>query len=154
MPLLRSRPASGQCSEMKLLIAPVALLLASCYASKPVAPSVAVPAAAAQILDAEITTPATDRIRVTVVRDTGAVGASCPFLIYVDQTAAAALLPGNKIDLHLKPGDYILSLRHPPKGICKWGPVVQRDMTVKPDKPLRYRAGYYDSTYILEPSAL
>lgn len=66
------------------------------------------PVPQSQIVNTAYQTPEPGDAHIIVKRDSGFFGSGCDFLVRVQGTVLAALKPGERIDLYLKPGDYIL----------------------------------------------
>lgn len=91
---------------------PIVLLgcsLCGCaVATAPISTSATTPVPQSQIINTAYQTSEPGDARIIVKRDTGFFASGCDFLVRVQGKVLAALKPGQRIDLYLKPGDYIL----------------------------------------------
>lgn len=77
-------------------------------ATVPISTSATTPVPQSQIINAAYQTSEPGDAHIIVKRDTGFYGSACDFLVRVQGTVLAALKPGQRIDLYVKPGNYIL----------------------------------------------
>jgi hypothetical protein len=103
----------------KTLLAGVLLLAISGCATEPMTTSVGALVPANRIFVAELAKPATGKASVVVKRDTGFMGGGCEFRLFVDGKPFADIGYGEKVQIHLQPGEHILGARS--NGICMAG---------------------------------
>jgi hypothetical protein len=105
---------------MKRLILVSALLLAvSGCATEPVPTNTATPVPANRILKAALTKPASGTGSLIVKRDVGLNTSGCTFRLYINGTPFADIDTGEKVQIYLKPGEYIIGST--PRTICMAG---------------------------------
>jgi hypothetical protein len=94
-----------------LALALLAFGLAACSfpSTKEVPASAAVAVSGDKIRNLQLTTPRDDAAQVIVVRDSGYIGSKCPLTVSVDKVPAAELMPGERIDLYVRPGVRIVA---------------------------------------------
>lgn len=98
-------------AKSSLILSLAALALAGC-ASVPTAPEAAKPAPSARVFAGQGAGEAV----VTVVRDSGVVGAACYFGVYLDGKLAARLDVGERVRFNVAPGEVLLGVSRDPQG--------------------------------------
>ncbi len=132
----------------KLFVVGLALLLSAC-ATTPVPSADARPAAA--VYDLALTRPQPGSAAVTVVRDSGLMGAACNDVLYIDGQKIAALGTGEKITVYLSPGHHVLGTTA--AGICAGG-TASAETTIRAGESRTYRIGSgQGGTLSMQPSA-
>jgi hypothetical protein len=88
---------------------PLVMLLVGCAVSTtPISTLATKPVPQSQIVNTAYQTPEPGDAHIIVKRDGGLFGSGCDFLVRIQGTVLASLKPGERIDLYVKPGDYIL----------------------------------------------
>jgi hypothetical protein len=129
----------GKIAMFKLPLSVVALaLLASC-ATSPVPNEAAAHVPSDRILAPGLITTTAGTLAVTIKRDSGFLGGACSARAYVDGKPVADLRPGERVVVHLAPGDHIFSAQ--PNGVCA-GRMSEVRATVKPGTPVNFTMGY------------
>lgn len=137
---------------MRILIGTVGLaLLAGCATSAtPVQQAEPVPR---DELYAFQTKPAAESGRLTVIRDSGALGSGCDIVVYIDGAKAAKVGSGQRATFYLQPGQPNLGIGLAGSGLC--GGMAVRSITgrVDADEESVYRisgdmSGVYIGPYI------
>lgn len=77
-------------------------------ATTPISTAATTPVPQSQIINTAYQTPESGDAHIIVKRDAGFLGSGCDSLVRVQGTVLAALRPGQRIDLYVKPGSYIL----------------------------------------------
>lgn len=77
-------------------------------ATTPISTAATTPVPQSQIINSAYQTSEPGDAHIIVKRDAGFLGSGCDSLVRVQGTVLAALKPGQRIDIYVKPGDYIL----------------------------------------------
>lgn len=99
------------------------------------------------------TKPAGESGKVTVVRDSGAVGSGCDIVVYVDGRKAAKIGTGQRATFYLPPGSPSLGAGLAGSGLCAGAAIRSIAATVQTGKESLYRisgdmAGFYIGPYV------
>jgi hypothetical protein len=99
------------------------------------------------------TKPAGESGKITVVRDSGAVGSGCDIVVYVDGRRAAKIGTGQRATFYLPPGSPNLGAGLAGSGLCAGAAIRTIAATVQPGKESLYRisgdmAGFYIGPYV------
>ncbi|MBC3964257.1 hypothetical protein [Pseudomonas simiae] len=91
--------------------------------------------------------------KITVVRDSGAVGSGCDIVVYVDGRRAAKIGTGQRATFYLPPGSPNLGAGLAGSGLCAGAAIRTIAATVQPGKESLYRisgdmAGFYIGLYV------
>lgn len=78
-------------------------------------------------------------VPVTIVRDGGIMSAACSTEISVDGRAAGSVGAGQRITLHLPPGELIIGAQQ--SGLCAGG-LAEREANVVAGRPMAFRIGF------------
>lgn len=97
------------------LIAVLLLGLAGC-ATEPMATSAAAPVPSSRLLAADLFKPKPGSGTLILKRDSGLSNAACNFRLFVDGQSFADIGTGEKVQIHLAPGEHILGAQA--NGIC------------------------------------
>ncbi|MCV4343336.1 hypothetical protein [Pseudomonas capsici] len=94
-----------------------------------------------------------DSGRITVVRDSGAIGSGCDIVVYVDGRKAAKIGTGQRATFYLPSGSSSLGAGLAESGLCAGAAVRTIAATVKPGKESLYRisgdmSGFYIGPYV------
>ena len=97
--------------------------------------------------------PAGESGKITVVRDTGAVGSGCDIVVYVDGRRVAKIGTGQRATFYLPPGSPNLGAGLAGSGLCGGAAIRTIAATVQPGKESLYRisgdmAGFYIGSYV------
>lgn len=137
---------------MKLFVGALAVaLLAGCASSAiPVNQAEPVPR---DELYAFQSKPAGESGKVTVVRDSGAVGAGCDIVVYVDGRKAAKIGTGQRASFYLPAGTPSLGVGLAGSGLCVGAAIRTISATVQAGKESLYRisgdtTGFYIGPYV------
>lgn len=103
----------------KILLTAVLLLLASGCATEPMATSAATPIPLNRMLAVDLTRPTPGSASLILKRDGGMNNGACNFRLFVDGRSFADIGTGEKIQIHVAPGEHILGARA--NGICQAG---------------------------------
>lgn len=97
--------------------------------------SATTPVPESRIVNTDYQTPEPGDAHIIIKRDAGFFASGCDFLVSVQGTSLAALRPAERIDLYLKPGDYILGASQG----CGQTAVIEVEANVKADELKTYR---------------
>jgi hypothetical protein len=138
-------------NKMKnLFVAVLFVALCGC-ATRPISNSEAKPVPLNRVLNTSYSTSSVNTTKVTVKRDSGISGSGCSTKIFLNAAPIAELDCGEKIELHLLAGEYILSAW--PNGVCGGG-MSESKLTLVQDKEQSYRVGYgSNGDFYLNPTA-
>ena len=97
--------------------------------------------------------PAGESGKITVVRDSGAVGSGCDIVVYVDGRKAAKVGTGQRVTFYLPAGSPNLGAGLAGSGLCAGAAIRTIAATVRPGKESLYRisgdmAGFYIGPYV------
>lgn len=136
----------------KYVLAALGILIQSGCATTPVSGAAAKPVPPERLFDSEMTKEAVGRSSLTVVRDSGFMGAACAAKFFLDGKHIADLRPKEQVRLYVVPGEYLAGVRSP-GGICGGG-TDQTSFTVKPDRSAALRIAWGQAGDLkIEPSA-
>lgn len=82
-----------------------------------------------------------DTVPVTVVRDVGFVGSGCAARVLVNDQVAAYVREGEKVTLHIPPGEVILGADINTGGLCLGTGLAEIEANLALGKPRNYRIG-------------
>lgn len=137
---------------MRILIGALVLgLLAGC-ASTAISVRDAKPVPADEVYAFQ-SKPAGESGKITVVRDSGAVGSGCDIVVYVDGRKAAKVGTGQRVTFYLPAGSPNLGAGLAGSGLCAGAAIRTIAATVRPGKESLYRisgdmAGFYIGPYV------
>lgn len=118
------------------LVAFVSLLAGCSTTSVPI--EQATPASADRVMLYQQSGPGLGRV--TVVRDSGMLGAGCYATVFIDGERAARLETKEKVTFFLTPGEHLLGAALEGAGLCAANPGKrERDFLIKADHPKTYR---------------
>ncbi|PHN32145.1 hypothetical protein [Pseudomonas sp. ICMP 460] len=137
---------------MRILIAAVAAVMLVGCASSAISVRDAKPVPSDEVYAFQ-TKPAGESGKVTVVRDSGAVGSGCDIVVYVDGRKAAKIGTGQRATFYLPPGSPSLGAGLAGSGLCAGATIRTIAATVQPGKESLYRisgdmAGFYIGPYV------
>ncbi|AMW64543.1 lipoprotein (endogenous virus) [Pseudomonas phage phiAH14a] len=137
---------------MRILIAAVAVAMLAGCASSAISVRDAKPVPSDEVYAFQ-TKPAGESGKVTVVRDSGAVGSGCDIVVYVDGRKAAKIGPGQRATFYLPPGSPSLGAGLAGSGLCAGAAIRTIAAAVQPGKESLYRisgdmAGFYIGPYV------
>jgi hypothetical protein len=97
--------------------------------------------------------PSGDSGKITVVRDSGAVGSGCDIVVYVDGRKAAKIGTGERATFYLPAGNSNLGAGLAGSGLCAGAAVRTIPAIVQPGKESLYRisgdmTGFYIGPYV------
>ncbi|WP_414928244.1 hypothetical protein [Pseudomonas sp. IT-P74] len=97
--------------------------------------------------------PSGDSGKITVVRDSGAVGSGCDIVVYVDGRKAAKIGTGQRATFYLPPGSSNLGVGLAGSGLCAGAAIRTISASVQSGKESIYRisgdlAGFYIGPYV------
>lgn len=118
-----------------ILVALPLIILAGC-ATSPVSNSEALSIPSERVLSSQLTKEGPGTVRLTVKRDTGMMGAACAHKLYLDGTHVALIRLGEKITLHVQPGNHVIGAA--PSGICGGG-TAENEANMKFGEPKTFR---------------
>jgi hypothetical protein len=124
-----------------------ALTLAAC-ANSPVPLDQARAVPADRIFARDLAAPCDDCGHLIVVRDTGWVSGAATYHLYVDARAVADLYGGERIDLWVKPGRHVLSVR-----ILGSTNIPEVATVIAAGETQAFRCGSTGSDIVIQPSA-
>jgi len=136
---------------MKSLLVPVLLVSLCGCATRPISNAEAKPVPLSRVFDVSHSTPGASTTKVIVKRDAGILGSACSTRIFLNAAPVAELDSGEKIELHLLAGEYILSAW--PNGMCGGG-MSESKLTLIQGKEQNFRVGYgSNGDFYLNPTA-
>lgn len=134
----------------KIAISLLLLSLIGC-ATRPISNFEAKPVPPERLLNSNHSEKKPDTTKVTVKRDTGIFGSACPTQVFLNAGPLAELNTGEKVEIFLLAGDYILSAW--PKGVCGGG-MSETKLNLIKDKAQSFRIGYgSNGDFYLNPTA-
>lgn len=137
---------------MRILIAAVAVVMLAGCASSAISVRDAKPVPSDEVYAFQ-TKPVGESGKITVVRDSGAVGSGCDIVVYIDGRRAAKIGTGQRATFYLPPGSPNLGVGLAGSGLCAGAAIRTIAATVKPGKESLYRisgdmAGLYIGPYV------
>ncbi|MDD1130486.1 hypothetical protein [Pseudomonas shahriarae] len=137
---------------MRILIAAVAVVMLAGCASSAISVRDAKPVPSDEVYAFQ-TKPVGESGKITVVRDSGAVGSGCDIVVYIDGRRAAKIGTGQRATFYLPPGSPNLGVGLAGSGLCAGAAIRTIAATVKPGKESLYRisgdmAGFYIGPYV------
>jgi len=137
---------------MRILIAAVAVVMLAGCASTAISVRDAKPVSADEVYAFQ-SKPSGDSGKITVVRDSGAVGSGCDIVVYVDGRKAAKIGTGQRATFYLPAGSPSLGAGLAGSGLCAGAAIRTISATVQPDKESLYRisgdiGGFYIGPYV------
>ncbi|WP_421549102.1 hypothetical protein [Pseudomonas sp. QD4] len=137
---------------MRILIAAAAVAMLAGCASSAISVRDAKPVPSDEVYAFQ-TKPAGESGKVTVVRDSGAVGSGCDIVVYVDGRKAAKIGTGQRATFYLPPGSPSLGAGLAGSGLCAGAAIRTIAAMVQPGKESLYRisgdmAGFYIGPYV------
>jgi hypothetical protein len=137
---------------MRILIGALAVALLPGCASTAISVRDAVPVPADEIYGFQ-SKPSGESGKVTVVRDSGAVGSGCDIVVYVDGRKAAKIGTGQRATFNLPSGTTNLGAGLAGSGLCAGAAIRTIAATVRSGKESLYRisgdmAGFYIGPYV------
>ena len=137
---------------MRILIGALAVALLAGCASTAISVRDAVPVPADEIYGFQ-SKPSGESGKVTVVRDSGAVGSGCDIVVYVDGRKAAKIGTGQRATFNLPSGTTNLGAGLAGSGLCAGAAIRTIAATVRSGKESLYRisgdmAGFYIGPYV------
>jgi hypothetical protein len=118
----------------------IALTITAC-ATKPVTYEQAKNVDMSRIYMTDIIEQQDDRVKVVVKRDTGFTGSGCYLGLIINGDVIADLDTGEKIDLYLKPNDYIFAVKSSGKLLCESSIADETEVIVQKNVFKQYRIG-------------
>lgn len=82
-----------------------------------------------------------DTVAVTIVRDQGLLGSGCATKVLVNDQVAAYVRAGEKVTLHIPPGEITLGADGNTGGLCVGTLLAQVEANLQIGKPRSYRIG-------------
>jgi len=104
---------------------------------------------ASKIIDPQYSKQKDETGTVVIKRDTGFLGAACNKRIYIDGKPVAELSTGQKVELHLPKGQYVISSE---SNFPCGGGMAQASAIVETGKVIMFRTGARRGDTILEPT--
>lgn len=137
---------------MRILIAAAAVAMLTGCASTAISVRDAKPVPADEIYAFQ-SKPSGESGKITVVRDSGAVGSGCDIVVYVDGRKAAKIGTGQRATFYLPPGSPNLGAGLTGSGLCAGAAIRTIAATVQPGKESLYRisgdiGGFYIGPYV------
>ncbi|SFX26726.1 hypothetical protein SAMN03159316_1345 [Pseudomonas sp. NFR02] len=137
---------------MRILIAAVAVAMLAGCASSAISVRDAKPVPTDELYAFQ-SKPSGESGKVTVVRDSGAVGSGCDIVVYVDGRKAAKIGTGQRATFLLPPGSPSLGAGLAGSGLCAGAAIRTIAATVQPGKESIYRisgdiGGFYIGPYV------
>ena len=137
---------------MRILIAAVAVVMLAGCASSAISVRDAKPVPSDEVYAFQ-TKPVGESGKITVVRDSGAVGSGCDIVVYIDGRRAAKIGTGQRATFYLPSGSPNLGAGLAGSGLCAGAAIRTIAATVKPGKESLYRisgdmAGFYIGPYV------
>ncbi|OPB16868.1 hypothetical protein BFW91_01935 [Pseudomonas fluorescens] len=137
---------------MRILIAAVAVAMLAGCASTAISVRDAKPVPADEVYAFQ-SKPGVDSGKITVVRDSGAVGSGCDIVVYVDGRKAAKIGTGQKATFYLPAGSTNLGTGLAGSGLCAGAAIKTISANVQAGKESLYRisgdmSGYYLGPYV------
>ena len=137
---------------MRILIAAVAVAMLAGCASSAISVRDAKPVPTDELYAFQ-SKPSGESGKVTVVRDSGAVGSGCDIVVYVDGRKAAKIGTGQRATFFLPPGSPSLGAGLAGSGLCAGAAIRTIAATVLPGKESLYRisgdiGGFYIGPYV------
>ncbi|EAB4417356.1 hypothetical protein D7B12_18160 [Salmonella enterica] len=83
-------------------------------------------------------------VPVTIVRDSGIISARCPMTVFINGRIIADLMPSEKVEVFLKPGNAMIGLAQLGPGICTGPGRNERDYQIIEGQPRYIRASMDD----------
>ena len=137
---------------MKYLILLVASLFICGCATSPVSSSSASVVPSDRLLSgyAPLSSPAPGKVKITIVRDSGMLGAAVPAKLSIEGADVAKFRRSERLDLYLDPASYIFGLEPSPRLA---GALVEATFENKPGKDYYFRiSDSGDGHFVLQPS--
>ena len=137
---------------MRVLIATVSVAMLAGCASSAISVRDAKPVPSDEVYAFQ-TKPVGESGKITVVRDSGAVGSGCDIVVYVDGRRAAKIGTGQRATFYLPLGSPKLGAGLASSGLCAGAAIRTIAATVQPGKESLYRisgdmAGFYIGPYV------
>jgi len=137
---------------MRILIGAVAVMLLAGCASTAISVRDAKPVPSDEVYAFQ-SKPSGASGKITVVRDTGAVGSGCDIVVYVDGRKAAKIGTGQRATFFLPPGTPNLGAGLAGSGLCAGAAIRTISANVQAGKESLYRisgdmAGFYIGPYV------
>lgn len=137
---------------MRILIAALGLAMLAGCATSATPVNRAEPVPADEIYAFQVK-PSGESGKVTVVRDTGAVGSGCDVVVYIDGKKAAKIGAGQRVSFYLPAGRPNLGVGLAESGLCAGMAVRSISADVQQDRESIYRisgdmSGVYIGPYI------
>ncbi|WP_439878850.1 hypothetical protein [Pseudomonas prosekii] len=137
---------------MRFFIGAVAVMLLAGCASTAISVRDAKPVPPEEIYAFQ-SKPSGESGKITVVRDSGAVGSGCDIVVYLDGRKAAKIGTGQRATFYLPPGLPNLSAGLAGSGLCAGAAIRTISANVQPGKESLYRisgdmAGFYIGPYV------
>lgn len=137
---------------MRILIGAVVVAMLAGCASSAISVRDASPVPADEIYAFQ-NKPTGESGRITVVRDSGAIGSGCDIVVYVEGRKAAKVGTGQRATFYLPPGSPTLGAGLAGSGLCAGAAIRTIAATVIPGKESIYRisgdmAGFYIGPYV------
>lgn len=137
---------------MRIVIAVVAMAMLAGCASSAISVRDAKPVPTDELYAFQ-SKPSGESGKVTVVRDSGAVGSGCDIVVYVDGRKAAKIGTGQRATFFLPPGSPSLGTGLAGSGLCAGAAIRTIAATVLPGKESLYRisgdiGGFYIGPYV------
>ncbi|WEJ08287.1 hypothetical protein N2A98_15160 [Pseudomonas sp. FJ2-5-13] len=137
---------------MRIVIAVVAMAMLAGCASSAISVRDAKPVPTDELYAFQ-SKPSGESGKVTVVRDSGAVGSGCDIVVYVDGRKAAKIGTGQRATFFLPPGSPSLGAGLAGSGLCAGAAIRTIAATVLPGKESLYRisgdiGGFYIGPYV------
>lgn len=139
-------------ANMRILIAAVAVAMLAGCASTAISVRDAKPVPSDEVYAFQAK-PAGESGKITVVRDSGAVGSGCDIVVYVDGRKAAKIGTGQRATFYLPPGSPNLGAGLAGSGLCAGSAMRTIATSVQPGKESLYRisgdiGGFYIGPYV------
>ncbi len=92
-----------------------------------------------------------DAAQLTVIRDSGVLGAGCDFVFYIEGKKAAKFGPGQMATFYVSPGNVNLGIGLAESGLC-FGVAIQTiSSTIKPNQDNQFRISSDMQNFYLAP---
>ena len=137
---------------MRILIVAVAVAMLAGCASTAISVRDAKPVPADEVYAFQ-SKPSGESGKITVVRDSGAVGSGCDIVVYVDGRKAAKIGTGQRVTFYLPPGSPNIGAGLAGSGLCAGAAIRTIAATAHSGKESLYRisgdmAGFYIGPYV------
>ena len=127
-------------SLVLLLIASSFVLSGCATSTRPTSQNSVIPVSGSSILDSTYMTPNSDKIKLTVIRDSGIAGMACAVRFYLDGVATVDLDSSEGVTLYPKQGEHILSAQW--SKACPDNQLVETSLKLEKNDQKKFRISY------------